>query len=90
MTSLEIGGIVLGSSIMTIVISKLKCYYKHGTDSPCGCGFTESNIADQDEIHIRTHQVNGIDLLYVGKKRTHRDSQEGLVPNQTRYYMQNQ
>ena len=50
-----------------MIISKCRCYYKHAADHPLGCGFTDTPIQYDNEIHIKTAIVNGVQLLYVGK-----------------------
>ncbi len=65
---LETGFLIGGSSIITMIITKCRCYYKHAADNPLGCFFTNEPIQDDNEIHIKTAVVNGVELLYVGKK----------------------
>ena len=73
---LETGFLIGGSSIITMIISKCRCYYKHASDHPLGCGFTDTPIQDDNEIHIKTAIVNGVELLYVGKKHAEDDEIE--------------
>ena len=70
---LETGVLIGGSSLITMIISKCRCYYKHAADHPLGCGFTDTPIQDDNEIHIKTATVNGVELLYVGKKQADDD-----------------
>ena len=56
-----------------MVIEKCRCFYKHGADKNCGCGFTDTPLQDDNEIHIKTATVNGVELLYVGKIATEDD-----------------
>ena len=37
------------SSIITMVIAKCRCVYKHGTEHPFGCGFTDTPLQDDNE-----------------------------------------
>lgn len=67
------GALIGGSGLLTIIISKIRCFYKHAAQFPCGCGFTDSQLADNDDVHISSASVNGIDLLYVGKRKTHKE-----------------
>ena len=70
------GILIGGSSLITLIISKCRCFYKHAHDHPCACGFADIPIQDDDEIHIKTAMVNGIELLYVGKKQAEDDDIE--------------
>ena len=63
----ETGVVIGGASLINMIISKCRCYYKHAADHPLGCGFTDTPIQDDNEIHIETAIVNGVELLYVGK-----------------------
>ena len=38
---LEGAGLMGGISITTLIITKLKCYFKQNGDTRYGCGFTE-------------------------------------------------
>ncbi len=71
--AIEAGALIGSSTLLTIVIAKIKCYYKHGAQFPCSIGFTDYNLADNDDIHVATTKVNDIELLYVGKRKTHSD-----------------
>lgn len=70
MSGTEVGIAIGATSIITAIIAKLKCYYKMNSEFPCGCGFTETQIADNDDVHINQTTVNGVELLYVGKRRS--------------------
>jgi hypothetical protein len=70
---LETGFLIGFSSIITMVIAKCRCFYKHSTEHPCGCGFTDVSLIEDNEIHIKTATVNGVELLYVGKTQTEDD-----------------
>ena len=48
-------------------------FYKHANEHPCACGFPDTPIQDDNEIHIKTAMVNGIELLYVGMKQAEDD-----------------
>ena len=63
------GSLIGGSGLLTIIISKIRCFYKHAAEFPCGCGFTDSQLADNDDVHISFASVNGVNLLYVGKRK---------------------
>ena len=83
-SGIEAGALIGSTSIITIIIAKLRCYYKHSIPIPsCACGFTENKLPDNDDIHINTTTVNGVDLLYVGRKKTYVD--EGYDSEDTRH-----
>jgi hypothetical protein len=72
--ALETGALIGGSSLLTMIISKCRCFFKTTTEQPsCGCGFTDTPIQDDNEIHVKTTTVNGVELLYVGKKQAEDD-----------------
>ena len=73
---LETGFLIGGSSIIIMIISKFRWYYKHAADHPLGCGFTDTPIQDDNEIHIKTAIVTGVELLYVAKKHAEDDDIE--------------
>ncbi len=73
---LETGILIGGSSLVTLIISKCRCFYKHANDHPFACGFTDTPIQDDNEIHVKTAMVNGIELLHVGKKQAEDDGIE--------------
>ena len=70
MSGTEVGIAIGATSIITAILAKLKCYYKMNSEYPCACGFTETQIADNDDVHINHTTVNGVDLLYVGKRKS--------------------
>ena len=73
MPGIETGVLIGGSSLLTIIIGKLRCFYKHASDHPCACGFTDHGLQDDNEIHVKTTMINGVELLYVGKKQAEDD-----------------
>ena len=64
---LETGALIGFSSLITMIIAKCRCFYKHGENTNMACGFTDTPLQDDNEIHIKTAMVNGVELLYVGK-----------------------
>jgi hypothetical protein len=83
MPGIETGVLIGGSSLLTIIIGKLRCFYKHASDHPCACGFTDHGLQDDNEIHVKTTMINGVELLYVGKKQAEDDD---LYDTPTRKY----
>ena len=63
------GSIITGSiGIVTLIISKIKGYYKQNGSLSYGCGFTEKHIIDNDEIEVHQLECNNADVIYIGKK----------------------
>ena len=83
---LETGALIGFSSLLTMMIAKCRCFYKNGTDKNCGCGFTDTPLQDDNEIHIKTNTVNGIDLLYVGKIQAEDDDDLPIKSRFCTYY----
>ena len=83
---LETGDFIGFSSIITMVIAKSRCFYKHGTEHPCACGFTDTPLQDDNEIHIKTATVNGVELLYVGKIQAEDDDEIQMKSRFCTYY----
>ena len=65
----ETGAIVVGSiSILTLIITKLKCYAKNGSCN-YGCGFTDKSLIDDDETEIKTVDLGeSVHVMYVKNK----------------------
>ena len=65
----ETGAIVVGSiSILTLILTKLKCYAKKNGSCNYGCGFTEKSLFDDDEQEIKTVDLGDVHVLYVKNK----------------------
>ena len=59
------GSIITGSiGIITLIISKIKGYYKQNGSLSYGCGFTEKHIIDNDEIEVHQLECNNADVIY--------------------------
>ena len=53
------------------IISLVKCVFRH-TDYGCepACACMDGKIErDNDELEVHTVQVNGVDMMYVARKR---------------------
>ena len=57
--ALTVGGI----SILTIIVTKLKCYAKKNGSCNYGCGFTEKSLIE-DEHEIKTVDLGGVHVMY--------------------------
>ena len=66
----ETGAIVVGSiSILTLIITKLKCYAKKNGSCNYGCGFTSKDIFDDDDTEIKTVDLGeSVHVMYVKNK----------------------
>jgi hypothetical protein len=64
----ETGFIVGGISIITLAISKIKCYYKKNGSLSYGCGFMDKNLFDDDELEIKQMDLGDVKILYVKPK----------------------
>jgi hypothetical protein len=60
----EFGAITVGGiSIVTIIVTKLKCYAKKNGSCNYGCGFTEKPLIEE-EYEIKTLDLNGVSVMY--------------------------
>ena len=73
MSGVDLGIAVGATSLLTAILAKTKCYYKMNSEYPCACSFTDAQLADNGDVHINRTSVNGIDLLYVGKRKSTTD-----------------
>ena len=66
----ETGAIVVGSiSIITLIITKLKCYAKKNGSCNYGCGFLDKSLVDDDETEIKTIDLGeSVHVMYVKNK----------------------
>ena len=76
---LETGVLIGGSSLITMIIAKCRCDYKHATVHPCACGFTDVTLLDDNEMSIKTTVLNGVELLYINK--AHQAEEEDVESN---------
>ena len=69
----ETGAIVVGSiSILTLIITKLKCYAKKNGSCNYGCGFLDKSLVDDDETEIKTIDLGkSVHVMYVKNKHHH-------------------
>ena len=73
----ETGAIVVGSiSILTLIITKLKCYAKKNGSCNYGCGFQDKSLIDDDETEIKTVDLGeSVHVMYV-KNKHHKQKHE--------------
>ena len=71
----ETGAIVVGSiSILTLIITKLKCYAKKNGSCNYGCGFLDKSLVDDDEAEIKTIDLgDSVHVMYVKNKHSHHE-----------------
>ena len=79
MSGVDLGIAVGATSLLTAILAKTKCYYKMNSEYPCACGFTDVQLADNDDVHINHTSVNGIDPLYVGKRKSTTDEKNKFI-----------
>ena len=74
----ETGAIIIGSiSILTLIITKLKCYAKKNGSCNYGCGFMDKSLIDDDEIDVKTIDLGeSVHVMYVKSKHHHSHKEE--------------
>ena len=66
---IQTGLLVAGSSIVTAIVAKFKCFLKRNGELNYGCGFTEKDLQDQDEFEVKEFKLtDDIRGLYVRPK----------------------
>lgn len=75
----ETGFVVAGASLLTVVITKLKCYIKKNGNWSLGCGFMDKPLVDDDEIEIKQFELSdNVKGIYVKPKgQKHHKNQSG-------------
>ena len=68
-----LGSIVTSiGGLLGIVISKLRCVYRHDDSGCCAagtaCGFSDKPLNDHHEIEIFEHSIDGHPVLIITKK----------------------
>ena len=80
---------ILGSLVTALSglcgIGCQKCKMRYGTDAQgrCKerrCAFTQASLVDDDPLELRVVEANGVELLYVGRKREEAPQQEEESP----------
>jgi hypothetical protein len=60
----ELGAVTVGSlSILTIIVTKLKCYAKKNGSCNYGIGFTDKPL-NEEEFEVKTLDLNGVSVMY--------------------------
>ena len=74
----ETGAIVVGSiSILTLIITQLKCYAKKNGSCNYGVGFMDKSLIDDDEIDVKTIDLGeSVHVMYVKNKHHHSNNHE--------------
>ena len=64
------GAVVVGGiSILTLIITKLKCYANKNGSCNYWCGFTDKSLIDTNEVEIKQVDLGEMDhVLYVKNK----------------------
>ena len=76
---LEGAGLMWGVSITTLIITKIKCYYKQNLETRWGCVFTDKSLIDDDETEIKTVTVDDTTVFYVSKNITKIKNKHNLL-----------
>ena len=72
----ELGAVVVGGiSILTIIVTKLKCYAKKNGSCNYGCGFLDRPLID-DEYEVKTLDLGGVNVMYSIAKHHHPHHEE--------------
>ena len=69
----ESGAITVGAiSIITLVVTKLKCYAKRNGTCNYGCGFMDKPIINvDDDMEVKIEKLGSVDVMYVKSKHHH-------------------
>ena len=71
------GAVAVGSiSILTIIITKLKCYAKKNGSCNYGFACMDKPLLDDDDVSIKTVEMDGIHFLHVAKTNNHHEESE--------------
>ena len=83
----ETGAIIAGSiSILTLIITKLKCYAKKNGGCNYGCGFMDKSLIDDDETEIKTIDLGeSVHVMYVKNKHHHVPPPLKIEPEEYEY-----
>ena len=66
----ELGALTVGGiSILTLIITKLKCYVKNNGSCNYGVGFTDKSLFDDDETEIKIVDLGQSGHLVYVKRR---------------------
>ena len=72
--SVEAGALVGFSGLISMIISKIKCYHKRPS---CLCAYMDANdVVENDDVHVNVATINGIELLYVSNKKEQSDDDD--------------
>ncbi len=60
------GALTVGAiGIITAVVTKLKWYIKKNGKWTCGCGFTDKNLIDDDEVEVHVEQWGNVHAVFM-------------------------
>lgn len=70
--AVETGLIVGGVSIISLIVTKFKCFIRRSGHLSWGIGFTEKPIIiDDDELQVKDFDLGTVKGIYVIPKHTH-------------------
>ena len=73
----EAGAITVGGiSILTLIITKLKCYAKKNGSCNYGIACMDKPLLDDDEIEIKQLEMGDVHVMYVKNKHHYSNHQE--------------
>ena len=85
--AVETGSLVAFASIFTIIITKIKCYYKNQN---CLCGYMEqADIVTHDNVELKTAKINDVEILYVSQKSGNSDDSDEEKNNDNGCFIRN-
>ena len=72
----ELGAVTVGSlSILTIIVTKLKCYAKKNGTCNYGCGYLDKPLIEE-EYEVKTLDLNGVSVMYTIAKHHYPEYEE--------------
>jgi hypothetical protein len=78
--AVETGFVVAGASLITVIITKLKCYVKKNGSLNWGCGFMDKPLVDDDELVVKQFDlgdnVKGLYVMPKGHNHLHHEEHE--------------
>ena len=64
----ETGLIVAGSSLLTLILSKFKCFVRKNGKITWGMGFLDRSLLDTDELEVKEFDLGDVKGIYVKPK----------------------
>ena len=63
--------ITVGSSLLALIISRVKCLYQRDEDGQCSpkCGCMSAPLEDHHEILVDKQEIQGVEVLILSKNK---------------------